>query len=214
MSRQTFPGVCARAKIPFAMKVRRHLGRPHPGLVLCIVTVLATEVAASEEPGRAGRASVRAPVLAKTGTHGGKGRRGQGSGPTITFTGFHVFDDGSSRIFVKLTSEVPVDARYSGKKLEYTFRGANIPLRNNKNPLITEHFPASIVSARFAHDKKGKRREASSDPRLEIVLREESKPPHKVERMPDGTAIFTVDLPKPTTPPPPAPDPVPPAPKS
>jgi len=92
------------------------------------------------------------------------------------------------------------------------FRGARIPLRNNKNPLITEHFGAAVVSARFVQDSKGKgpKKKKTSDATFEIILREASKPPHKIERMPDGTAIFTVDIPKPSTPPPPAPDPVPP----
>lgn len=183
--------------------------------------VLAGDVAAEEASARRSRVVARgviAPTLAKTKPHGGKARRGHDEvvGPAITFTGFHVFDDGRSRIFVKLTSEVPVEARYSGRKVEYLFHGAKIPIRNNKNPLITEHFPASIVSARYAVDKKGKGkgREKPADARLEIVLREESKPTHKVERQGDGTAIFTVDLPKPSTPPPPAPTPTAPAPKA
>lgn len=183
------------------------------GLVLGVLASLATDVAAAESSARVARgaSATRAPSLAKT--HGRRGKRprgGEAQAPAVTFTGFHVFDDGSSRIFVKLSREVPVEARYSGKKLEYVFRGARIPLRNNKNPLITEHFGAAVVSARFVQDSKGKGREKTTDARFEIVLREEAKPPHKIERMPDGTAIFTVDLPKPSTPPPPAPEPVPP----
>lgn len=198
------------------MKLRR--SRTQAAAVLGFWAVLAGDVAGAEASSRRSRVVARgviAPALAKTKPHGGKGRHGHDDvgGPAITFTGFHVFDDGRSRIFVKLTSEVPVEARYSGRKVEYVFRGAKIPIRNNKNPLITEHFPASIVSARYAADKKGKGREKPSDARLEIVLREESKPTHKVERQGDGTAIFTVDLPKPTTPPPPVPVPTRPPPK-
>jgi hypothetical protein len=198
------------------MKLRR--SRTPAAAVLGFWAVLAGDVVAAEASAGRSRVVARgviAPALAKTRPHGGKGRRGHenAGGPAITFTGFHVFEDGRSRIFVKLTNEVPVEARYSGRKVEYLFRGAKIPIRNNKNPLITEHFPASIVSARYAADKKGKGRDKSADARLEIVLREESKPVHKVERQGDGTAIFTVDLPKPSTPPPPAPVPTPPAPK-
>lgn len=196
------------------MKSRRHGSRARTGLVLGVLATLASDVAASESSTRFDPriAAPRSPSLAKTRGHGGKRRPGEeAAGPAITYTGFHVFDDGSSRIFVKLSSEVPVEARYSGKRLEYVFRGARIPLRNNKNPLITEHFGAAVVSARFVQDSKGKGpKKKTPDARFEIILREESKPPHKIERMPDGTAIFTVDIPKPSTPPPPAPDPVPP----
>lgn len=195
------------------MKLRH--SRKQAAAVLGFWAVLAGDVAAADASDRRSRVVARgvlAPSLAKTRPPGGKGRRGHDDlGPAITFTGFHVFDDGRSRIFVKLTSEVPVEAHYSGRRIEYVFKGAKIPIRNNKNPLITEHFPASIVSARYAADKKGKRRDKTADARLEIVLREESKPAHKVERQGDGTAIFTVDLPKPSTPPPPAPVPTPPS---
>jgi len=192
------------------MKLRR--SRARAVSVVSVLSVLAGDVAAAEASTRAGLDGLVAPSRAKSRT-GGKARRtrdGASHMPAITFSGFHVFDDGSSRIFVKLSAEVPVDAHYAGKRIEYVFRGARIPVRNNKNPLLTEHFGAQVVSARFVQDKKGKGRDKSLDARFEIVLREESKPPHKIERMPDGTAIFTVDLPKPSTPPPPAPDPVPP----
>ena len=201
------------------MKLRR--SRTKAAAVLGFWAVLAGDAAAAEASAGRSRVVARgvlAPALAKTRAHPGKGRHGHdgAGGPTITFTGFHVFEDGRSRIFVKLTSEVPVEASYSGRKVEYLFRGAKNPVRNNQNPLITEHFPASIVSARYAvdkKDKKGKGRDKSGDARLEIVLREESKPTHRVERQGDGTAVFTVDLPKPRTPPPPAPVPTAPVPK-
>lgn len=198
------------------MKLRR--SRAGAAAALGFWAVLAGDLSAAEATDRRARVVARgviAPALGKTRPHTGKGRHGHddGGGPAITFTGFHVFDDGRSRIFVKLTSEVPVEARYAGKKIEFVFRGARIPVRNNKNPLITEHFPASIVSARYAtdKDKKGKHRDKTADARLEIVLREESRPVHKVERQTDGTAIFVVDLPKPSAPPPPAPVPQPPS---
>lgn len=198
------------------MKLRRRRARAIS--VAGIWAVLAGDVAAAEASNRrSGLAfeAAAAPARAKSRPHGkGRGRETAASRePAITYTGFHVFDDGSSRIFVKLTAEVPVEARYSGKRVEYVFRGARIPIRNNKNPLLTEHFGASVVSARFVQDKKVKGRSKTTDARFEIVLREAAKPTHKIERMPDGTAIFTVDLAKPSTPPPPAPDPVPPKPR-
>jgi hypothetical protein len=202
--------VAGRAKIRFYMKLRR--SRARAVSVVGVLSVLAGDVAGAEAS--AGGVPDVAAARAKT-RAGHKSRKGDeaGHGPAITFSGFHAFDDGSSRIFVKLTTAVPVEARYSGKKIEYIFRGAKVPIRNNKNPLLTTYFGAQVVSARFVQDKKGKGRDKSVDARFEILLREESKPPHKVEKMPDGTAIFTVDLPKPSTPPPPAPDPVPPQPK-
>jgi len=83
-------------------------------MVLGVLATLASDVAASESSMRLDPwvGAPRSPSLAKTRGHGGKRHPGdEPTGPAVTYTGFHVFDDGSSRIFVKLSGEVPVEAR-------------------------------------------------------------------------------------------------------
>jgi hypothetical protein len=138
-----------------------------------------------------------------------------GEGADVTVSGFHAFDDGTSRITVELTSTVTVDANVTGRRAEYLLHGARIPIRNNKNPLLTEHFAAVVVSARLIPEgegKKGRKKHepTRSDVRLVVEMREAAKPQHRLVRNADGTATLVVDFPKPTKPPAPPADPVPP----
>jgi hypothetical protein len=137
----------------------------------------------------------------------------------VTFSGFEAFDDGSARLFVKLTREVPVEAKYEGKTVDYLLPGTRIPVRNNKNPLLTRHFGSAVVSARFVAEEapgkrghKGHKKKTLGDVHLVVELREALRPAHRIETQPDGSAVLVVDVPKPTTPPPPEPDEQPPAP--
>jgi OOP family OmpA-OmpF porin len=136
-----------------------------------------------------------------------------GDGAAVTFSGFHVFPDGTSRIYVQLTSSVAVDANVTGKKAEYLLHGARIPIRNNKNPLSAEHFVAEVVNARLVptgQEAKGRKKQKAktSDVRLVVEMRDAAKPQHRLVRNADGTATLVVDFPKPTKPPAPPPDPV------
>jgi hypothetical protein len=134
-------------------------------------------------------------------------------GADVTFAGFHVFEDGTSRLYVQLTSSVVVDANVVGKKAEYLLHGARIPNRNNKNPLFTQHFVAQVVSARLVPvgpDPKGRRKHQAkpSDVRLVVEMREDARPQHRVVRNADGSATLVVDFPKPVKPPAAPADPV------
>jgi hypothetical protein len=135
----------------------------------------------------------------------------------ITFSGFHVFQDGSSRLFVQLSQPTSIEAKVAGKKAEFLITGARVPIRNNKNPLLTRHFTALVVSARLVPEGatrgKGKAK-AKSDVRLVVEMREAGKPDHRVVRNPDGSATLVIDFPKPVTPPSPEPDEAPPAQKA
>ena len=139
---------------------------------------------------------------------------GVADGADVTFAGFHVFEDGTSRLYVQLTSSVVVDANVVGKKAEYLLHGARIPIRNNKNPLFTQHFVTQVVSARLVpvgQDPKGRRKHQAkpSDVRLVVEMREDAKPQHRVVRNADGSATLVVDFPKPVKPPAAPADPVP-----
>ena len=110
----------------------------------------------------------------------------------VTFAGFHVFDDGTSPIFVKVTSEVPVEVKRKGKQVEYLLRGAKVVVKNNKNPLITKDFVSPVMVARLVPEKEGVV--------LHVELREVVTPTHRVSRHPDGSITLHVDFPPKATP--------------
>ncbi len=140
----------------------------------------------------------------------------------ITFTGFDEHPDGSSRLYVKLSHPVAVEPTLSGTHLEYVLVGTRIPIRNNKNPLITSHFGAQVVSARLVLEDhstvkgKGRGRKRAKTKvvaplvadaaRLVVETREVVKPLHKMIKNADGSAILVIDFAKPSRPPPPEPD--------
>jgi hypothetical protein len=131
----------------------------------------------------------------------------------VTFAGFHVFENGTSRLYVKLTRAVPVQPTLAGKRAEYLLVGAMIPIRNNKNPLITRHFVAEVVTAQLVPEGEGKGRakgrasgSRSGDARLIVEMREAVTPEHRVVRNADGTAMLVVDFPKLKRPPAPEPE--------
>jgi len=139
----------------------------------------------------------------------------EGGGTTITFSGFQVFEDGRSRLTVHMTGSAAVEASYAGKKAEYLLRGVRIPVRNNKNALLTRHFASVVTSVRFVADSppKGRARgkkTGSPDTRLIVEMREAVRPTHRMDKAADGSTLLVVDFPRPSTPPPPEPDPAPP----
>lgn len=109
--------------------------------------------------------------------------------PQVTFTGFHVFDDGSSRIWVRLTRAVNVEEHATRGKVTFVLKGAEVPGRNNKNPLITSHFTSSVMSARLVANKH--------DAELVINLKRAVIPKHRVVSRPDGTTSLQIDFPVP-----------------
>lgn len=123
------------------------------------------------------------------------------SGPEVTFSGFRMLDGGASRIEVELTQDAQVDETLRGKRAEYLIRGARIPVRNNRNPLVTRDFDSVVLVARLVPEraKRGKKK-AAAGVRLVVSLREAVKPTHRVARKADGTATFVVEFPKPSKP--------------
>ncbi len=66
----------------------------------------------------------------------------------VIFTGFVRRLDKGASIFVRMTGEVPVALERVGRRLTYRLTGAKLGVRNNANPLPTEHFgpPVSNVA--------------------------------------------------------------------
>ncbi|HEX2882685.1 MAG TPA: hypothetical protein VHO25_24365, partial [Polyangiaceae bacterium] len=109
--------------------------------------------------------------------------------PQVTFTGFHEFQDGSARIWVRLTKAVNVEEHAAKGKVTFVLKGAKVPGRNNKNPLITSHFTSSVMSARLHATKH--------DAELVITLKQDVAPKHRVVSRPDGTISVQIDFPAP-----------------
>ena len=117
-------------------------------------------------------------------------RKPAAASKTVTFIGFHTFDDGTSRIFVKLTGPVPVEVKAKKLGIDFVLVDARIVVGNNENPLVTRDFESPVMSAR-AEPVKG------SGVVLHIDLRKPVKPTHRMQEHPDGSATLYVDFPKP-----------------
>lgn len=108
---------------------------------------------------------------------------------SVTFYGFQMFADGSSRIFVHLTKKPPLLSQQDGLKAVYTMSDSRILIRNNKNPLNLEHFPTPAKRATLvARD---------GDVELVVELKSEVALSHRFADNPDGTVSLHIDLPRP-----------------
>jgi hypothetical protein len=122
--------------------------------------------------------------------------------PNVTFTGFRLLGDGRALLYVELTSKVPVTVQKQKNVVTYELEGAQVLLKNNRNPLITSQFATILDSARLvvvpAPSKKGKqaRRADSPTPRVQLVLRlrEDATPTHTFSERPSG-AVLEITLP-------------------
>jgi hypothetical protein len=104
-----------------------------------------------------------------------------------TFPGFRLLPDGKSRIYVELTKAVVVDERRAAGVLVYVIHDARVPVRNNRNALITTHFPTPVGRARLLS--------AGRDVELLIDLRQAASATHKVVAAENGGARLEVDFP-------------------
>jgi hypothetical protein len=157
-------------------------------------------------------------VLVSAAVSAESSRAGADGAAAVTFTGFDEAPDGTSRLYVKLSRPVTVETVVSGTHLEYFLPGTTIPIRNNKNPLITRHFGVQVVSAQLVPEggpkekRKTKKRAKAKEPpqalgvRLVVETREPVKPRYRIVKNQDGSAVLVVDFPKPSKPPPPEPD--------
>lgn len=135
----------------------------------------------------------------------------EAAGTAITNTGFHVAEDGTSRLTVQLKGSVPVEAHVTGPKAEYVLVGAGIPSRNNRNPLITKEFASLVTSVRLVpefadsetpapsgkHKHKHKHHGKATGVRVVVEMRENAQPAHHLATNTDGSAVLTIDFPKP-----------------
>jgi len=104
-----------------------------------------------------------------------------------TFPGFRLLPDGRSRIYVELTRTVSVDERRAEGMLVYVIHDARVPVRNNRNALITTHFATPVGRARLLA--------AGADVELIIDLRKSVSATQKIVAGENGGARLEVDFP-------------------
>lgn len=109
------------------------------------------------------------------------------SGPVALFAGFRMLPGGDSRVYVDLSSGVPVTKREGERELVYRLKGARLSAKNNQNALVTTYFDTPVARARLVP--------VDDDLELVIELRDEAAPAHRVLRKGGTLAQLQIDFP-------------------
>lgn len=109
----------------------------------------------------------------------------QTGGPEATMVGFRKTGEGSALVYVQLTESVQVRSKEEGKTLVFTMKGTSVPKKNNRNPLVTNHFGSVVDRIRLVPSGK--------DTDLVIELRLKARSSVQVVRLGDG-AVLEVHL--------------------
>jgi hypothetical protein len=178
-----------------------------PALALAQTTVPTTGGGASTSTAAAGTATGAAPAAGSTDTPAkpvvpatGFGwttphvklrkptaKRAKSSGPDVIEPGFETLADGSSRLFVELSKQVPFETKTAAGSITYVLKGAHVDKRNNYNPLVTVHFNTPVSQARLVPH--------GSDLYFVVELRASVQPTATMDAGKDGTAILKVEFP-------------------
>jgi hypothetical protein len=128
-------------------------------------------------------------TASKDGRPASRGRRSspRADAAVATFPGFRLLPDGRSRIYVELTKAVSVDEQRAEGKLVYVIHDARVPVRNNRNSLITTHFATPVGRARLLT--------AGGDVELIIDLRQAASASQKIVAGDNGGVRLEVDFP-------------------
>jgi hypothetical protein len=107
-------------------------------------------------------------------------------GPIAMSPGFAMLQGGKSRIFVEVSKKVDVTEHKVQGRVIYRIKGASVPLRNNRLPLLTGFFPTPVMEARLV--------EQDNDVALVIDLRQASDVEHRIVESESGMVV-QVDFP-------------------
>jgi hypothetical protein len=110
------------------------------------------------------------------------------AGPVVNLPGFEQTPDGGSRVFVSLTSTVPVEEHKAQGAVTYVLKGAGVRVWNNTNALVTVHFNTPVSKARLVPH--------GNDAHLVIEMRAASTPTWKMTEGQDKSAVLQIDFPK------------------
>lgn len=98
-----------------------------------------------------------------------------------------MLDGGASRLFVRLSAPVPVDAQKGKSSLTFVLKGAHVATRNNLRALETVHFNTPVVRARLVPKK--------DELHFVVELRADVTPSWKVVEEADKTSTLLIDFP-------------------
>ena len=115
----------------------------------------------------------------------GPARRG---GPLETFPGFEQLPDGSTRFFVHLNQNVPVEERRATGSVTYVMKGAHLRVNNDANALVTVHFNTPVFRARLSPQ--------GNDLLFILELRSAVTPTFKMTSNADKTSTLQIDFAK------------------
>ena len=104
----------------------------------------------------------------------------------VTWPGFQVLSNGSSRFFVQSTRPVSFDVRKSNKRFEVLIRRNKIHLANNRHPLETQHFETPVTRAYL--------KPRGRDVALVFELRDKVTPTVTQKRSDDGYNYLFVEF--------------------
>jgi hypothetical protein len=110
-----------------------------------------------------------------------------GEGPAeATYTGFQAAPSGAATVFVQLTDAVKIVPSATKGEVSYLMKGAEVRIRNNRNPLPLDQFGSVLSRAQLVPEKDGVR--------LVLKLRADVKLSHRLVRQGKG-AVLEVDAP-------------------
>jgi hypothetical protein len=106
---------------------------------------------------------------------------------TITWPGFAMQPDGSSRVFLESTVQVGTQAAISGDKVVVDLGEVRIASRTNRFPLVTNFFNTPVTRVELKHAKKRVL--------LELTLRAHVEPRISSEQAKSGFYFVYIDFP-------------------
>jgi hypothetical protein len=107
--------------------------------------------------------------------------------PAITWPGFQMRPDGSSRVFVQITTQVDVSAALVDGKVIVDFGNVAIAGSNNRRPLVTKFFNTPVTSVEV--------KRANKRTTLVLTMRAPIEPRVSQEQASSGFHFVYVDFP-------------------
>lgn len=109
--------------------------------------------------------------------------------PIAGVPAFRVLEDGSSRIFLKITGKPTVSERKSASAFGLVLPGVYVPTRIAQRPLDTSFFATPVSRVRLIGEE--------GSALLAVDMKQPAVPTLKIENQSDGIVIL-IDFPKPT----------------
>lgn len=104
----------------------------------------------------------------------------------LTWPGFQLGADGSSRVFVQTSAPVEFDSEAQPRRFVLRLKGIKVPLSNNRRPLETKFFATPVTRVRLA--RRGR------DTLVILELREAATPQVYARQEGDGQSYVYVDF--------------------